>query len=521
MTLTSLTDGQSIEAQEAFTTKSLPMRATESIKSLAQRYSHLQGLPFEEVPRPEVDILIGCDVPEAHWIMDLRVGTKKEPYAAHTIFGWALHGPLKKDQPGTAYVNYVSLEQGSVEKDLERLYNHEFGDLSNERGSNSREDKDALAIVAEGVRVQNSHFEIPLPWRSDSKQIPNNKDMVEKRLQYLKRRLQRVPHLKAKYVEVMQRNIELGYIEKVDEPVNHGQRLWYLPHHPVINPKKPDKVRVVFDCAAKFQGLSLNDRLLQGPDWTTPLIEVLCRFRLGRIAVAADIKEMFLQVKIPTEHRDAFRLLWWPNNDMDKAASEYRLTVHPFGAISSPFCANYALQETAKRYGAYVNKSAVLSIPSNFYVDDYLKSFDDVTTAIGQRKQLTKLLSMGGFHLTKWISSSRDVLNSIPEEERAPNVREFHGSSLPIERTLGIQWDAEKDEFVFQLQLAGKIATRRGLLSSISSLYDPLGLVAPWLLPGKMLLQRLCRKGMGWDQPLDECDQQTWNEWLQSLSRLG
>ncbi|MBM6549259.1 hypothetical protein, partial [Streptococcus dysgalactiae] len=79
----------------------------------------------------------------------------------------------------------------------------------------------------------------------------------------------------------------------------------------------------------------------------------------------------------------------------------------------------------------------------------------------------------------------------------------------------------EKDEFVFQLQLAGKIATRRGLLSSISSLYDPLGLVAPWLLPGKILLQRLCRKGMGWDQPLDEDDQQTWNEWLQTLSRLG
>ncbi|VDP88043.1 unnamed protein product [Echinostoma caproni] len=98
----------------------------------------------------------------------------------------------------------------------------------------------------------------------------------------------------------------MGEIEK-------EQPLWYLPHHPLINPKKPQKIRVVFDCAAKLAGIALNDRLLQGPDLTTPLTEVLCRFRLGSIAVAADIEEMFMQVKVPEGQRDALRLWWWPD----------------------------------------------------------------------------------------------------------------------------------------------------------------------------------------------------------------
>ena len=81
---------------------------------------------------------------------------------------------------------------------------------------------------------------------------------------------------------------------RVTDDMIESKRVWYLPHHPVFHPKKPDKPRVVFDCAAKCNRLSLNDCILQGPDWTTPLVEVLCRFRLGRVAVTDDIKEMFL-----------------------------------------------------------------------------------------------------------------------------------------------------------------------------------------------------------------------------------
>ncbi|VDP22359.1 unnamed protein product [Echinostoma caproni] len=66
--------------------------------------------------------------------------------------------------------------------------------------------------------------------------------------------------------------------------------------------------RVTFDCAAKYAGLALNDRLLPGPHLTTTLIEVLCRFLLGSVAAAIDIQEMFQHVKVPEGQKDALRL---------------------------------------------------------------------------------------------------------------------------------------------------------------------------------------------------------------------
>ena len=65
-----------------------------------------------------------------------------------------------------------------------------------------------------------------------------------------------------------------------------------------VSPQKPDKVRVVFDCSAKYQGASLNDQLLQGPDLTNMLVGVLTRFRQEQIAFMSDIEAMFHQVRV-------------------------------------------------------------------------------------------------------------------------------------------------------------------------------------------------------------------------------
>ena len=54
---------------------------------------------------------------------------------------------------------------------------------------------------------------------------------------------------------------------------------WYVPHHDVYHPHKPGKIRVVFDCSAKFVGLSLNSMLYKGPDLTNSFVGVLTRFR--------------------------------------------------------------------------------------------------------------------------------------------------------------------------------------------------------------------------------------------------
>ncbi|KAF4514212.1 UNVERIFIED_CONTAM: hypothetical protein B566_EDAN019445, partial [Ephemera danica] len=253
----------------------------------------------------------------------------------------------------------------------------------------------------------------------------------------------------------------------------------------------------------------------------TSLVEVLLRFRTERVAVSADVEEMFLQVSIPVCDRNMFRVLWWPTRDLTADPVEYQLTVHPFGARSSPFCAAYALQRTADKFQTKYTESICNVIRNNFYVDDCLVSVPNVMEAKGIVNDITELLSRGGFRLRKWVSNNREVLKSIPISELAPSLVDIGAGPIPIQHTLGIQWDAEEDCFCTKLMLPDKPLTKRGVLSCLSSLYDPMGFVSPWLLHGKQLLQTLCNQGVGWDEPLEENICRRWSSWINGLRKLG
>ena len=115
--------------------------------------------------------------------------------------------------------------------------------------------------------------------------------------------------------------------EVTDEELKTLKPRWYLPHHAVWHPRKPEEPRVVFDCASKTNGTSLNDKLLRGPENTSSLIGVILRFRVDDIAVTADIKRMFHQVYVTPENRGALCYLW-PGGDVSKAAKTHQMLVH-------------------------------------------------------------------------------------------------------------------------------------------------------------------------------------------------
>ena len=112
---------------------------------------------------------------------------------------------------------------------------------------------------------------------------------------------------------------------------------------------------------------------------------------------------------------------------------------------------------------------------------------------------LRKLMLIDGFNLTKWASNDRQVLESIPPEEGAKDVKELNleCDMLPTERALGVSWFVDPDAFRFKVHIKEKSCTRRGILSLVSSVYNPLGMAAPFILPANLLLQDLCRKGLG------------------------
>ena len=287
-----------------------------------------------------------------------------------------------------------------------------------------------------------------------------------------------------------------GHAQKVSEDQRGGSPAWYLPHHPVFHPQKPDKVRVVFDCTAKFQNVSLNQQIVQGSDLTNSLTGVLTRFRTQPIAIMADIEKIFYQVRVPTEDSRYLRFLWWPSGDMDKEPEEFQMLVHLFGGVSSPSCANYALQKTADDNVEHFDKDTIRTVRRNFYVDGCVKFVEDNHQASRLVNQLRQLLAKRGLRLSKWISNSYDIIQSVLSSERAESVKELDLENLPVECALGIQWDVQADTFRFKIVVKDRPPTRRGNLSVMSSICDPLGFVTPLIFPAKAVLRDVYRKGM-------------------------
>ena len=152
-----------------------------------------------------------------------------------------------------------------------------------------------------------------------------------------------------KYEKSIKDDVDKGYVVQVlnsKDPSERSRREWYVPHHPVVNPNKPKKMRRVSNGAAKFHGTSLNKSLLTGPDLLQRLIHTLIRFRQYQYAVSADIEGMFLQVGVLPEDQQCLRFLWREDPSTDVVVYQY--TRHIFGAKDSPTYANYALQRTAK-----------------------------------------------------------------------------------------------------------------------------------------------------------------------------
>ena len=121
---------------------------------------------------------------------------------------------------------------------------------------------------------------------------------------------------------------------------------------------------------------------------------------------------------MPPEDCDALRFLCWPE-DLNREPEEYQMQVHIFGATSSPCCSNKALRQTADDNEEKYGKQAAETVRRNFYVDDLLKSTTSVEEATTLADKLTGMLKEGGFRLTKLLSNRREVLLTLPSQERA------------------------------------------------------------------------------------------------------
>ena len=501
----------------AYTKDYIPVEKTHIPTSeTAMAWQHLQCIASELQPLQncEVGLLIGYDTPQALIPREAIVGNNSEPYGVKTDLGWSIVGCTPRFDKVSGIVHRTSArESPSISpKDVLKVLESDFTDTGDEILV-SQDDIQFVKIMERGIcHKTDGHYEMPLPFKSRPS-LPNNRKLAEIRLGHLKRKLTVNPEYRQHYVGFMEEMLKRGDAEAVSSQGTNGE-VWYIPHHGVYHPKKPKKIRVVFDCSAKFKGSSLNEHLLTGPDMTNELIGVLMRFRKHSIAILCDVERMFHQFHVSEPDRDYLRFLWWADGDMSQEPQDFRMKVHLFGAASSPGCANYGFRSLAKEYEVQYPMASKF-ICQNFYVDDGVTSVQNIDDAIRLVQEAMELCDKGGLRLHKFISNDTRVLRNIPASERASAVKEVDLSvnALPMETALGIKWSIDKDVFTFSQPPLQQPPTRRGILSAVASLFDPLGFLAPYILKGKRILQEMCRRGVGWDDALLDELRREWEAW--------
>ena len=136
------------------------------------------------------------------------------------------------------------------------------------------------------------------------------------------------------------------------------------------------------------------------------------------------------------------------------------------------------------------------------------------------QKEVTSLVAKGGFHLTKWISNSSDVMEDIPLEEQSSNELDLSCLGQGTQRALGCFWKPDGDVLCVKSGEADVPATKRGVLKRVSMVFDPLGVVSPFTLRAKLLIQHLWTLKCEWDEPLPGEVLTVWEQWLSELPHL-
>ena len=372
-------------------------------------------------------------------------------------------------------------------------------------------------VLKEFFKDSTNSWVAPLPFRQPRRRLPNNREYAMSQLRSLHRTLAKKPEMKAHFFDFMQKIFDKHHAE-LAPPLKESQERWYLPFFGIYHPQKPGQIRVVFDSSAKFDGVSLNDVLLAGPDLNNSLVGVLLRFRKDAVAVTADIQQMFHCFLVREDCRDVLRFLWHCDNDFSQEIVEYRMRVHVFGNSPSPAVAIYGLRQAAREQEQEYGSDVRLFVEKDFYVDDALKSFSTEADAIDVLKRAQEMLAVSNLRLHKIASNRATVRDAFPIEDRASTIKDFDPSAddLPDQRSLGIRWNIVTDTFTFQAPDTNKPYTRRGLLSVVNSLFDPLGFLAPVIIRGR-LLSSVCSE---WDVPLPENKHEEWKGWLESLQEL-
>ncbi|XP_062715193.1 uncharacterized protein LOC134291452 [Aedes albopictus] len=437
-----------------------------------------------------------------------REGKIGEPIAVKTNLGCTVYGGWASqdssstaghtyhlcscNEPGLTHLNQIVKDYFSMDSLVVQ---------PSHVGRLSKDDERAMALLESRTHFNGERYETGLLWRSDEIRLPDNKAVAVRRWRCLEKRMEKDTELASILHEKNAEYRSQNYIRKLTSEELSTKY------------ERPGKVRIVWDAAAQAYGISLNAVLLTGPDQLASLVGILYQFREHRIGVCADIREMFHQVDTNPEDQQCQRFLW-RDRDEHGDPSIYVMQVMTFGASCSPATPQFVKNKNAERFEEGY-PTAVAVIKKRHYVDDMVFSVETEQEAVELAESVRFIHMEGGFVNRNWVSNSPLVLSTMNGEESTEKDLNISAKVNDVFK-YKICWT----RFDSTLLDGSRCPTKREILRTLMTIYDPLSLIDHFLVLLKILLQEVWRANVDWNERIPENLFEKWCDWLQLLPQI-
>ena len=467
-------------------------------REMIGKYRHLKGVDIEDTDTKSllpVHVILGAsDYAKIKTSTSQRTGSIGEPVAEFTLFGWTIMSP-------------------GTEQNLDSIFLAQTTSTSYEElcrmdvlGLEDKPNGDQSVVYEEFIeqlsRSPEGWYETGLPWKGDNPPLPSNKSGSSNRLGSLVQRLKKTGKLND-YDAIIQEQLHEGVIEEAEMPASG--REFYIPHKSVERESaETTKTRIVYDASARAyeSAPSLNDCLEVGPPLQNQLWKVLLRGRFHAVALAGDIRKAFLQVRTREQDRDALRFHWLDGKNPLRIRT-YKFTRALFGLEPLPFLLCGVIQHHLNTCRAD-HPDTVAGIERELSVDDLITGGGTVQETEEKKAKTTEIFRQATFHLHKWHSNipKLEISEDAGSEDHFSYAKQQLGVKSRKCGLLALKWNKSTDEIAVTIPEEVAQPTKRGILGKVARLYDPLGLIAPITLQGKLLYRNACEEKSAWDAPL-------------------
>ena len=453
----------------------------------------------------EIDGILGAELFPYIFGKNRRACVTGSPIALETVFGYVIMGKVPTLDYNSNLTFFTEQDGIAIEKLVHKFW--EIEQVPN-RTLPCPDDQECENIFNKTFSrdVVTGRFSVALPFKHAPKYLGDSKTSAQLRLLSLEKRFNRFPDLRLKYNQVIKDFIDQGHLRACDQE-DSSDLSYYIAHHAVLKPESTSTpLRVVLDASAPSDtDISLNDILYSGPKLQADIFTLLLNFRLFKVAITSDIRQMYRQINITREHWKFQRILWrfGPEDKIDT----YELGVVAFGVKSSPYLALRVVQQLVHdekdKYPL-----AVAFINRDLYMNDLVSSVASLNEARQLYQESVQLFSAGCFELTKFSTNSQELIKFIPVNKRLTNEVIFKTET----KILGMRWSPDSDSLTFNLDCPENKCTKRSILSAVARCYDPLGLISPFIFSLKLLVKELWKLKLPWDEQAPEHIRRAWEK---------